>query len=123
MRSKLAIYESVSLRGKLLSPTPYEFVDILMVGVLKKCALAKNAINRKNIQDKGVAIGAAISLLDAIQASLDPEKGILAEHLIALCFYMMKRLLEANLLSDISKIEEVIDLLKPIQAAWSEAGK
>ncbi|MES9855306.1 MAG: flagellar export chaperone FliS [Sedimenticola sp.] len=99
--------------------TPHRLVQMLMEGALDKIAIAKGAIERKDIQVRQDNITWAISIIDALCSSLDAEKGgEIAANLFALYQYMDKRLMEGGLADDVGALDEVASLLREIKQAW-----
>jgi flagellar protein FliS len=116
-------YKRVGLESEVNSATPHRLIQMLMEGILGKIAAAKLCIDSNNIAGKGESISTAISILNGLQASLDKEAGgDIAENLNNLYDYMSRRLLEANLQSDKSILDEVLGLLLEIKGAWDAIG-
>jgi len=117
-------YQTVFSQTSIVDADPHRLIQVLMESTLEKLSLAKGFMQRNNIHDKGVNISLALSMIEALQTSLDKEKGAeIAENLFELYDYMMRSLLEANLQNDINKIDEVIKLLLVIKDAWDNAPK
>ncbi|MES9903460.1 MAG: flagellar export chaperone FliS [Sedimenticola sp.] len=99
--------------------TPHRLVQMLMEGALDKIAIAKGAIDRKDIQLRHDNITWAVSIIDALRSSLDAEKGgEIAVNLEALYLYMNKRLIEGGTANDVEALNEVASLLNEIKQAW-----
>ncbi|WP_456406936.1 flagellar export chaperone FliS [Thiolapillus sp.] len=97
----------------------HRLVLMLLNGALSNIAVAKGGIERQDIAGKGEAIGHAISIVNGLRTSLNLELGgELAENLDSLYDYMERRLLEANIQSDRSILEEVAGLLHEIKEGW-----
>lgn len=97
----------------------HRLVLMLLNGALSNIAVAKGGMEREDISVKGEAIGQAISIISGLRSSLDLNVGgELAENLDSLYDYMERRLLEANLRSDSSVLEEVSGLLHEIKEGW-----
>jgi flagellar protein FliS len=92
-----------------------------MENALEKMALAKGFMERNNVHDKGINISLALSIIEALQTSLDKEQGgEIAENLYNLYAYMLNTLLEANLQNDVHKIDEAIKVLITIKEGWDK---
>ncbi|RUQ28761.1 MAG: flagellar export chaperone FliS [Candidatus Competibacteraceae bacterium] len=103
--------------------SPHRIIQILMEGVQDRLIAAKVHIQRGQIAGKGEQISKAIGILGGLRENLDHKiGGDLAADLEALYDYMERRLLEANLYSDIAMIDEVADLLRPIKEGWDAIG-
>lgn len=104
--------------------SPHRIIQMLMEGVQERLIAAKVHIQRGEIAGKGEQIGKAISILGGLRENLDHKiGGELAADLEALYDYMERRLLEANLHSDIAMIDEVADIFRPIKEAWDAIGE
>ncbi|MBS0288363.1 MAG: flagellar export chaperone FliS [Proteobacteria bacterium] len=116
-------YQSVSSQTSVVDADPHRLIQVLMENALEKLSIAKGCMARNDVHDKGINISLALSIIEALQTSLDKEKGgDIADNLHELYGYMMNTLLEANLNNDIPKIDEVIKLLAIIKDGWEKAG-
>ena len=98
---------------------PHRLVQMLMEGGLVRIARARGAIERGDVAEKGALIGKAIAIIDGLAASLNHDAGgDIAANLAALYDYMQRRLLHANLHSDVAALDEVAGLLREIKQAW-----
>lgn len=112
-------YQQVSTSGAAYAD-PHQQVQLLMDGALERIAQAKGAIGRAAIAEKGERLTKAIAIIAGLQASLDhPAGGEVAANLAQLYEYMQRRLLHANLQSDVAALDEVAGLLREIRGAWS----
>lgn len=99
--------------------TPYQLILMLMTGALERIARAKGAIEYQVVEEKGLRISQAISIIGGLRESLDMEKGgELAANLDALYDYMQQRLLEANIKNSIALLDEVSQLLATVKSGW-----
>jgi len=131
MVNALTAYKDTKLQTSMDDASPHQLVAMLLDGALQRIAEARGAIERieqagdgfavGEVATKGEAIGKAIAILDSLRVTLDHEKGgELAGNLSGLYDYMTRRLLEANATKDVKMLMEVADLVKEIQAAWSQ---
>lgn len=112
-------YGSTAVYGGVESASPHRLVQMLMEGALQKMLTARLAMQQENIASKGENISWAISIIDGLRDGLDIEKGgDIAANLDDLYLYMGRRLLEANLHTDIARLDEVIGLMREIKSAW-----
>ncbi len=112
-------YKQIGTQVGADSADPHQLIVMLFDGALERIAIAKGAIERNDIEEKGQKIGRVIAIVDGLRASLDMERGgEIAANLDNLYDYMQRRLFEANLKSDLSLLAEVADLLKEIRSAW-----
>lgn len=112
-------YKQVGTQVGADSADPHQLIVMLFDGALERIAIAKGAIERNDIEEKGQKIGRVIAIVDGLRASLDKERGgDIAENLDNLYDYMQRRLFEANLNNDVTILSEVADLIKEIKSAW-----
>lgn len=112
-------YKQVGTQVSVDSADPHQLIVMLFDGALERIAVAKGAIERGDIKEKGQKIGRAIAIIDGLRASLNKDVGgDIAENLDNLYDYMQRRLFDANLRSDIAALDEVADLIKEIKSAW-----
>lgn len=117
--SGLNQYQTVGLQSKVSSATPHSLVAMLLDGLLEKLAKASGAMQRGDTSVQGSSISSAMRIVDALRASLDHERGgELAGNLGAMYDYMERRLVEANLKSNIKIVEEVVSLIGQIKFGW-----
>jgi len=118
-RRAVNMYNDVGVRSGVEGANGHRLVQMLMQGALDRIAVAKGAIVNKNIESKGKSISSALAIIDTLRASLNLEKGgDIASNLYELYSYMERRLLEANIKSDLSMLEEVGGLLMQIKSGW-----
>ncbi|MBV6750763.1 flagellar export chaperone FliS [Pseudomonas chlororaphis] len=112
-------YQKVGAQAQTSEASPHRLVQMLMEGGLDRIAQAKGAIERKDIAAKGVAIGKAIDIVGGLREGLDLEKSADSlTDLDNLYAYMMTRLLQANVQSDIGMLDEVAGLLTTVKEGW-----
>jgi len=112
-------YQQTGTYTGVADADPHRLVQMLMQGVLDRIALARGALGRQAVAEKGEHIGRALAILDGLRGALDHERGgELAANLDALYEYMQRRLVEANLENDGARLEEVAGLLREIKSAW-----
>ena len=115
----MAQYKAMDVQVGADSANPHQLIAMLFDGALERIAIAKGAIERGDIEEKGQKIGRAIAIIDGLRASLNKEVGgEIAETLDNLYEYMQRRLFEANLRSDIPVLNEISDLISEIRSAW-----
>lgn len=114
-------YANVGVNTSVESASPHKLVLMLYDGLLKQLRIAKLHIERKEIAHKAAALSKALAIVDqGLRPGIDLEKGgSIAAQLLALYDYSAERLLQANLRNDAAAVEEVIQLIEPIRAAWA----
>ena len=124
MPSGLGHYSSVNAYATAANADPLQMILQLMSGAADRIATAKGCMQRREVAAKGREIGRAISIIDALRASLDAEKGgSIAVNLEALYDYMNRRLLEGNARDDVRCLDEVAELLGQIRAGWQQISR
>jgi flagellar protein FliS len=89
-------------------------------GAVRFIKQARLHIENHDIPAKCERISRAMAVIEELQASLNMEEGgEIAERLHALYNYMSRRLLTANLRSDIRALDEVLSLLNTIREGWA----
>lgn len=112
-------YQKVGAQAQTSEASPHRLVQMLMEGGLDRIAQAKGAIERADIAAKGVAIGKAIDIVGGLREGLDLEKSADSlTDLDNLYAYMMTRLLQANVKSDVGMLDEVAGLLTTVKEGW-----
>ncbi len=121
MRQNLKAYKQVNLHSNLLESNPHQVILMMFDGVLQASSVAKGAIERKNFELKSESITKATNILDALRNSLDFEsQPKISENFDFLYTYCIERLNTVSIDLDLSGIDEVIEMLKPLRDAWSE---
>lgn len=122
MRTPTQTYATVSVDAAVETASPHQLILMLFDGAIAAVSLARIHMKAGEIEQKGLAISKAISLISSgLRASLDVESGgELAERLAALYDYMAERLLFANLKNSLAAMEEVSELLTGLRDAWAQ---
>lgn len=118
----VSAYKSVGVESSVSTADPHQLISLLFEGALSAIATAKGELARGNVPQRGIAISKAIDIIEnGLKASLNLEvDSDLPEKLNALYEYMVVRLLQANLKSDLAALDEVSSLLSEIHGAWIE---
>lgn len=111
-------YQSVGTGSAAVGASRERLVQMLLDGALERIVTAKGHIQRGESARKGEQIGKAISIVDGLRVSLNPEAGEISANLGDLYTYIGSRLLTANVEDDVSILDEVGDLLREIKSAW-----
>jgi len=119
MRSNLKTYQTVNLESSLLAAEPHTVILMLFNGLLESIALAKGAIERKDLLVKSEKISKAINIIRSLQESLDKEsEPKISESFDSLYGYCIAKLMEASASLELAVLDEIVDLIKPIRDAW-----
>lgn len=99
-----------------------QILIMLYEGAIQFLNKAKVAINNKDIENANLDLIGAQDILQEFINSMDREVAPqLAENLISLYEYFIRRLIHANLKQKIEPIDEVLEYLKNLKATWEKA--
>lgn len=117
----LTTYQSVSAHGSVVEADPHKLIQLLLEGTLSKVRLAKGFMDQNNTHDKALNISLALSMIEALQCSLDKEKGgEIATNLYELYDYVIRSLIQANLENDVNKLDEALNIISTIKDGWDQ---
>lgn len=120
-KSAFELYKSTQTSTSLDDASPHRLVTMMLEGALEKIAIATGAMERREQALAGESISKAISIVDNLRVALDHDVGgAIADNLSDLYDYILRRLLEANVMSDVSLLTEVSGLLTEIKVAWDK---
>ncbi len=118
MYSRVAVYRKVSIE----SASPVRMLDEVYERMLRACREAGEAIGRKDLAAKGVAIGKALAFLGALESALDhgpaPE---LSANLARLYRFVFAKLSEANMKNAPQALDEAARIITDLRDAFREA--
>jgi flagellar protein FliS len=119
-RSALAQYRNVGAVGNVESADSHKLVQLLYDGLAASLSTARGAIDRGDVATKTAAIGKAAGIIDALNSSVDVQRGgAIAENLERLYDYMGRKLTDANLHNDVQALQEVSNVNETLSGAWS----
>jgi flagellar protein FliS len=112
----------VGVETSVATASPHRLVELLFDGYMEALAQAKGAMQLKQIEAKGLAIGRAARIMDeGLKAGLNLEGGgRLAADLRALYEYVSLRLVLANVRNDEGILDECARLIEPLRQAWKD---
>ena len=116
-------YQQVNTQAGVAYASPHRLIQMLMEGAMERIAVAKGCIQRRDIAAKGEQISKVVEIIGGLREGLNLEAGEIAANLDALYSFMQRRLVEANLHSDIAMLDEVATLLRPVKEAWDAIGE
>ena len=119
-RSIAGLYQDVQVDTSVTGASPHRLIDLLFEEFIASCARARGAIQKRDVQEKGRAIGRAVRIIEeGLRGGLNmKDGGELARVLQDLYGYVSVRLTQANLHSDDAAIAECMALVQPIHDAW-----
>lgn len=100
--------------------SPGELTLMLYNGCLKFILIAKKAINEGNIEAKNKNIIKAQNIIREFMVTLNMDVK-LSKNLMEMYDYLHRRLVEANIKSDIAILEEVEGFVTELRDTWKEA--
>jgi flagellar protein FliS len=114
------MYRSVHAVTALEGASPHKLVGMLYQAVAGEIAAARGAIERRDIAEKGRAIGHAVRIVEeGLLAPLDLTRGgPLAANLKDLYEYIVYRLTLGNLHSDDAALAECGSLVETLRGSW-----
>ncbi len=114
-------YKSVGVKNDLAVADPHRVIQLLMQGSLENMAKARGCIERKDFVGKSQTMSKAMSIITALQHSLDMDAGgEVSQNLWSLYDFMVKHLMLASRESSVEKIDDVIEIMLKIKSAWDQ---
>ena len=99
--------------------SPGELTLMLYNGCLKFIHIAKTAIAEKNIEMKNINIQKAQKIIQELMVTLNPELEV-SKSMMPLYDYVYRRLIEANIKSDVAILEEVEEFVTDFRDTWKQ---
>jgi len=112
-------YKSVGIKDDLAVADPHRIIQLLMQGSLENMAKAKGAMERKDFAEKSRTVSKAMSIISALQNSLDMAAGgEVSENLWSLYDFMVNHLMHASRENSAVKVDDVIEIMIKIKSGW-----
>lgn len=114
-------YRQGTLKTTVAAADPHRVIQMLMEGALSKLAEAKGHIVRREMEAKAMTLSKVSAIINALNDGLDQDNpNEITNNLASLYEFMLMRVGEAGIQMDVSKIDEVIQLLVTIKSAWDQ---
>jgi flagellar secretion chaperone FliS len=99
--------------------SPGELTLMLYNGCLKFIGLARTAIEMKNTEDKNTNLLKAQKIIQELMVTLNMDLEI-SKSMMQMYDYINRRLIEANIQSDVKILDEVEDYVLDFRNTWKE---
>ena len=113
-------YQHSSLDAAMPAASPHQLIAMLLEGALDRIAQARGAARNGDRTSRLKNVGAAISIVEYLNLSLERGAGPLAERLASIYDFCLRHLAQANGADDARMLDEVADVLRPIKQAWDD---
>lgn len=101
--------------------SPEKLIQMMYEGVLRFNMQAKRSINDGDIERRTYWINRSNAIISELINILDFNQGDVAHYLAGLYQHQLRLLMEANIHNDITKIDEVNQVMKGLLEAWRES--
>ncbi|MDD5716283.1 MAG: flagellar export chaperone FliS [Sulfuricurvum sp.] len=101
--------------------SPAKLIQMMYEGILRFNMQAKRSIKEGDIERRTYWINRSNAVISELINILDYDQGDIAHYLSGLYTYQLRLLLEANIHNDITKIDEVNQVIKGLLDAWKES--
>ncbi len=109
------------LQTRIQSSRPLELVVVLYDGALQALAAAQEALVKRDIPARRVAMDRALAIVAELQNTLDMEQGReIAAELDRLYTWITERLVDATVKQDPAPVGEVRRVLEVLRDAWRQ---
>ena len=119
-RSPLQQYGNVQHDAQAEFASAHEKTLMLFDGAITFIGVALQAIARSDYELKGKMISKSIAVVNGLKDCLDMSHGELPSNLHDLYEYMVEKLFQANLTTDVEAIKEIQLLLKTVRESWAQ---
>ncbi|MBQ9376425.1 MAG: flagellar export chaperone FliS [Schwartzia sp.] len=109
-------------RQQVLTATPEALTLMLYNGALRFMTEGREAIERKDYEEANTSLQKAQNIITEFRVTLNMDYEI-AHQLLPLYNYVYDRLVEANMQSDLAKLDEAKTIITELRDAWAQAMK
>ena len=108
-----------NVEAEVLAASPLDLIRMLYRGAIQSVEKAQRHLERGEIKARSNQINRACMILAELQTAVDRETGgELAERLVALYDFAIRRLIDANVQQCGEPLIEVLGVLKTLHEAW-----
>lgn len=112
-------YQSVGGRDQATTADPYQLIQMLMNGALQKLAVGKGAIEREDLPVKSENLTKALSIVAALQESLDLNVGgEVAGNMYDLYDYVKRQIIEAMTANTTDAVDNSLMVMRSLKEGW-----
>ncbi len=109
-------------RQQIMTATPEALTLMLYNGCLKFMSEGMDYLEKKDYEQANISIQKAENIISEFRVTLNMDYEI-SHQLFPLYNYVYDRLVEGNMQSDVSKIEEAKGIITELRDAWAQAMK
>ncbi|MFV9510527.1 flagellar export chaperone FliS [Tepidibacillus sp. LV47] len=106
-------------QNSVTTASPGELTLMLYNGCLKFIKQAKQAIQEKKIEEKNTNLIKAQNIIRELMVTLNMDYEV-AKHMMQMYEYILRRLIEANIKSDIEILNEIEGYVVEFRDTWRE---
>lgn len=119
MHNKYSTATTAYKQEGILTASPIELVVMLYDGLVKQLKIAKICIENKSIEKANNALKLSGDIVVELTKGLDFSYEI-SKDLMSLYDFMLDGIYKGNTFKDISKIDEVLEVVLELRNAWVE---
>ena len=109
-------------RQQVLTVTPEALTLMLYNGALRFMTEGREAIEKKDYEEANNSLQKAQNIITEFRVTLNMEYEI-SHQLLPLYNYVYDRLVEANMKSDLTQLDEAKNIITELRDAWAQAMK
>lgn len=114
-------YANNFVETSVTEATPHKLVEMLYQGVLRHAKVAKVFIESKNYEKKAFHINKALAIVAGLKSGVNLEMNEeVAGNFYDLYDFCYRSLFEASRNNDVTKIQDVIDIIQDLSDAWQQ---
>ncbi len=119
-RDAIKAYQTAEQDFLVEGADPHDLVQILFTHMLVNLEMARDALERKDLQAKSTHLTKSLTIIHVLTTSLDFERGgEVAQSLEQIYTWAQRKLMDASFKNSIPAINEVHESISEIAAAWN----